>query len=187
MTKATVWGNEQFTDPVHDVLLDEPIVLCWFYGINICFYLSGSLKQQLPSTFSDPNVFQIMMWENIDPIELQYFSATLVHYPSVCYWCGNIEEMVAHNEKVHELFQRVHSICLFCKTDVKSSFTRHPCNSVYYKLRNATKYRSRVRCSLPVGGQARGLCLESFEHKTCNALREYSRTHKLPTSAKKIT
>ena len=47
------------------------------------------------------NYHSIMVQENItckDPVELQYFSATLVHYSQVCYWCGNVEEMLVLDE-----------------------------------------------------------------------------------------
>ena len=27
--------------------------------------------------------------ECLDPVESQYFTATLIHFPPVCYWCGN--------------------------------------------------------------------------------------------------
>ena len=52
VTKVAVCGNEQFTDPVHDVPLDGPVVLCRSYGMNVCFHLSDTLEQQLPSTSS---------------------------------------------------------------------------------------------------------------------------------------
>ena len=41
VTKVAVCENEQFTDPVHNVRPDVPVVLCRSYGMNVCFHLSG--------------------------------------------------------------------------------------------------------------------------------------------------
>ena len=38
-----------------------------------------------------------------DPIELSYFSATLVHFPLVYYWCGMPEESLVRDAEYVEL------------------------------------------------------------------------------------
>ena len=67
-----------------------------------------------------------------DPMELQYYSATLVHFPPVCYWCGAAEETLIHDSIFTEKernFQTVHAICMFCRSEGKLEFTRHPLNA----------------------------------------------------------
>ncbi len=167
--KVAVCGNQQFRDPVHDVPLDGPMVLCQTYGMNVCFHLivivcgectkprcvyarsklcraesvavenvkDSHLYTCGSSIFPPSSEYydSIVLRENItcsDPIELQYFSSTLVHYPPLCYWCGNAEETLVRDEDLVELqrkFQTVRPICFFCISDGKSPFTRHPLNS----------------------------------------------------------
>ena len=67
-----------------------------------------------------------------DPIELSYFSAALVHFPLVCYWCGMPEDSLVRDDEYMELernYQTVHAICMLCKHDGKHPFTRHPLNA----------------------------------------------------------
>ena len=67
-----------------------------------------------------------------DPIELSYFSATLVHFPPVCYWCGLSEETLVRDKEFTDLarnYQTAHAICMFCKQEGKQPFTRHPLNA----------------------------------------------------------
>jgi hypothetical protein len=67
-----------------------------------------------------------------DPIELSYFSATLVHFPPVCYWCGLSEETLVRDQQFTDLarnYQTAHAICMFCKQEGKQPFTRHPLNA----------------------------------------------------------
>ena len=67
-----------------------------------------------------------------DPIELSYYSAALVRFPLVCYWCGMPEESLVRDAEYKELeknFQIVHAICMLCKHDGKEPFTRHPLNA----------------------------------------------------------
>ena len=66
------------------------------------------------------------------PIETSYFSATLVHFPPVCYWCGGQEETLVKDDEYGHLsahFQTVHAICFLCKAEGKMPFTRHPLNA----------------------------------------------------------
>lgn len=66
------------------------------------------------------------------PVESQYYSATLVHFPPVCYWCGGQEETLVLDDEYYNLrahYQTVRAICFFCKAQGKSPFTRHPLNS----------------------------------------------------------
>jgi len=67
-----------------------------------------------------------------DPIELSYYSATLVRFPLVCYWCGMPEESLVRDAEYMDLeknFQTVHAIFMLCKHDGKEPFTRHPLNA----------------------------------------------------------
>ena len=67
-----------------------------------------------------------------DSIELSYFSATLVHFPPVWYWCGLPEETLVRDQEFTELernYQTAHAICMFCKQEGKQPFTRHPLNA----------------------------------------------------------
>ena len=52
-----------------------------------------------------------------DPIELSYFSAALVHFLLVCYWCGMPEDSLVRDDEYMELernYQTVHAICMLC-------------------------------------------------------------------------
>ena len=65
------------------------------------------------------------------PIESQYYSAVLVHFLPVCYYCGLGEESLVDNEEVQELKQMyavVYPICFVCLSDGKKLFCRKPSN-----------------------------------------------------------
>ena len=67
-----------------------------------------------------------------DPMELSYFSAILVHFSPVCYWCGLSEETLVRDQEFTDLarnYQTAHAICMFCKQEGKLPFTRHPLNA----------------------------------------------------------
>ena len=62
-------------------------------------------------------------------IESQYYSATLVHFPPVCYYCGLGEESLVDSEEIQELKQMyaiVLPICFVCLSDGKKPFCRKP-------------------------------------------------------------
>ena len=149
--------NERFLDPIHEVPLNAPIILSEQYGNNVCYYLleedtstpryiqiymsymymhilipvrNNNALFLCRTTLSGRNAFEIMMTSH--PIELQYFSATLVHFPPVCFWCGAPEETLIrdaiYTEKERN-FQTVHAICMFCRSEGKQEFTRHPLNA----------------------------------------------------------
>lgn len=74
--------------------------------------------------------------ECLDPVESQYFTATLIHFPPVCYWCGNPEETLLYDDEYYQLeseYETVRAICTFCKSEQKSPFTRHPLNAAKRK------------------------------------------------------
>ena len=63
------------------------------------------------------------------PIESQFYSAVLVHFPHVCYHCGLGEESLVDNEEVRELkhmYAVVHPICFVCLSDGRKPFCRKP-------------------------------------------------------------
>ena len=65
------------------------------------------------------------------PIEAQYYSSKLVTLPSVCYWCGGVEETLVFDEHYTELqreYQVVRPLCFMCKSDNKDHYTSHPNN-----------------------------------------------------------
>ena len=53
------------------------------------------------------------------PIESQYYSAVLVHFPPVCYHCGLGEESLVDNEELKHMYAVVHPICFVCLSDGK--------------------------------------------------------------------
>ena len=79
----------------------------------------------------------IWQWQNRRVTSvLQYYSATLVHFPPVCYWCGAAEEILIHDSIFTEKernFQTVHAICMFCRSEGELEFTRHPLNAPKHK------------------------------------------------------
>ena len=42
----------------------------------------------------------------MSPIEAQYYSAKLVNFPPVCYYCGGSEETLVNDEEMTELKQQ---------------------------------------------------------------------------------
>ena len=55
-----------------------------------------------------------------DPVEPQYYSATLVKFPPVCSHCGAPEGALVEDEVVRDLKQRkqvVRPICFLCRSD----------------------------------------------------------------------
>ena len=54
------------------------------------------------------------------PIETQYYSAVLVHFPPVCYYCGLDEETLADDDETKELrtsYAVVLPLCFICKSE----------------------------------------------------------------------
>ena len=65
------------------------------------------------------------------PIETQYYSATLVSFPPVCYYCGASEESLVEDDNTHQLKQDyaiVRPLCFLCKSEGKTPFVRMPTN-----------------------------------------------------------
>ena len=56
------------------------------------------------------------------PIEYQYYSSVLVHFPPVCYFCGIGEESLVNDDEIKELKKSyaVYPVCFLCKGDGKT-------------------------------------------------------------------
>jgi hypothetical protein len=52
--------NEKFVDPVHEVPLDAPVVLCEQYGTNVCYHLTNNHATSINIT-SGRNIFEVLM------------------------------------------------------------------------------------------------------------------------------
>ncbi len=63
-------------------------------------------------------------------IEAQYYSAKLVSFPPVCYYCGCPEETLCNAEitKLREEYSVVRPICFLCVASGKKVYTSHPSN-----------------------------------------------------------
>lgn len=65
-------------------------------------------------------------------IETQYYSAVLVHFEPVCYFCGlGGEESLIDNDEIRELkssYAVVYPICFLCQSDGKSPHCKQPSN-----------------------------------------------------------
>ena len=73
-----------------------------------------------------------------DPIEVQYYSSTMVAFPQVCYHCGAPEETLLNDIEIIELkkqFAIVRPICFLCRSSGKRPSTRQP-NLVAKKLKS---------------------------------------------------
>ena len=65
------------------------------------------------------------------PVEAQYYSAKLIHFPPVCYHCGLGEESLADNAEIQELKQCyaiVLPTCFLCLHDGKKPHCKKPSN-----------------------------------------------------------
>ena len=65
------------------------------------------------------------------PVEAQYYSAKLVSFPPVCYYCGLPEQSLVNDDEIVALKQQyavVRPICFFCKAEGKQVHTSHPSN-----------------------------------------------------------
>ena len=100
---------------------------------SVCVYAKAKLKPDEKLAIQDSNLFTcgsclfspdspffsvICVRENLscgDPIELSYFSATLVHFPPVCYWCGLSEETLVRDQELaqtwHETIKHMQFAC----------------------------------------------------------------------------
>ena len=73
--KIQTCKNEKFVDPVHEVPLDAPVVLCEQYGTNVCYHLTNNEASSSTSTHSSTgvrNLFEVLMnstRERIQPKE----------------------------------------------------------------------------------------------------------------------
>ncbi len=68
----------------------------------------------------------------INPVETQYYSATLVSFPPVCYYCGVEEECFVEDDTIEQLrseYAVVRPLCFLCKNDGKIPFVKMPRNS----------------------------------------------------------
>ena len=67
-----------------------------------------------------------------NPMETQYYSATLVSFPPVCHYCGAGEECFVEDDSIRDLKKEecavVHPICFICKAEGKTPYVRMPTN-----------------------------------------------------------
>lgn len=83
---------------------------------------------------NSPLVDSVVVRRNIGcttPIESQYFSAKLVSFPPVCYYCGVSEESFVDDATIHQLRQEyavVRPICFLCQSEGKKPFVKMPTN-----------------------------------------------------------
>ena len=66
-----------------------------------------------------------------NPIETEYYSATFVSFPPVCYYCGAAEESLVEDDNTRQLKQEyaiVRPLCFLCKSEGKTPFVRMPSN-----------------------------------------------------------
>ena len=64
-------------------------------------------------------------------IESQYYSSVLVHFPPVCYYCGQGEETLIENDEIKELkanYAIVYPICFLCHSEGKRPHCKQPSN-----------------------------------------------------------
>lgn len=61
VNKVLTCKNEKFVDPVHEVPLDAPIMLCEQYGTNVCYHLDSHTGAASSSSSSSRNVFEVLM------------------------------------------------------------------------------------------------------------------------------
>ena len=94
-------------------------------------YTCGSAVFQPTSEVVDT----IVVRQNVsctDPVETQYFTATLVSFSLVCYYCGIEEESFVEDDEMERLrneFAVVRPLCFLCKSDGKTPFVKMPRNS----------------------------------------------------------
>ena len=65
------------------------------------------------------------------PIEAQYYSAKLVHFEPICYFCGLGEDCLVDNDEIRELkrcYSVVSPICFLCYSEGKKPHYRNPSN-----------------------------------------------------------
>ena len=66
-------------------------------------------------------------------METQYYSAILVSFPPVCYYCGGGEESLIEDDNTIELrkeYAVVRPLWFFCKSEGKVPFVRMPKNAL---------------------------------------------------------
>ena len=70
-------------------------------------------------------------WTCSPVVKAQYYSAKLVSFAPVCYYCGLSQASLVNNDEVVALKQKyavVRPICFFCKANGKKVYTSHPTN-----------------------------------------------------------
>ena len=83
---------------------------------------------------SSPLADTVVVRQNIgcpNPMEAQYYSATLVSFPPVCYFCAVGEECLVEDDSIRELrkeYAVVRPICFLCKAEGKTPYVRMPSN-----------------------------------------------------------
>ena len=124
INQVVIVKNEKYLDPCHKVPVDAPVSLCDQFGcLFIYLYLSEMQTTGL--------VVVREALTCISPIEAQYYSSVLIHFPPICYYCGLSEENLVDDDEIKELldcYATVFPICFVCKSDGKSPFCMLPSN-----------------------------------------------------------
>ena len=64
--KVQIASNEKFTDPVHVVPLDAPIIICdQFKCTRVCISIEDNIVR-MPSSERQPNAFEVLMASSHD-------------------------------------------------------------------------------------------------------------------------
>ena len=99
--------------------------------LTVVDYVCGS--PLLPS--SSPYFDSIVVRQSLlctDPVEVQYYSSTLMSFPSICFYCGTPEEALVDDSGIQELrlqYTVVRPICFLCRSSGKRPATRQANNT----------------------------------------------------------
>ena len=101
--------NDTETAVVDDID-DSRLYTCGssLFPSSSCYYDSVAVRQSLSCA---------------DPVEVQYYSATLVSFPNVCFYCGASEETLIEDEYVRNLrkeYAIVRPICFLRRSSGKA-------------------------------------------------------------------
>lgn len=85
-------------------------------------------------TPDSPVLDTIVVRQNIgctNPMESQYYSARLVSFQPVCYYCGVTEESFVDDATIQQLREEyavVRPLCFLCQSEGKTPFVKMPTN-----------------------------------------------------------
>lgn len=97
-----------------------------------CVYSSQKLAIFTPSSELMDTIVVRQNISCVNPVETQYYSATLVAFLPVCYYCGVNEDALIKDDEMKRLrceYAVVRPLCFLCKSDGKTPFVKMPRNS----------------------------------------------------------